>query len=148
MIAPAKADSLPTIKVSKFNGNINLNNMYLHGAVATDPGSSALNMLLWNVHFYFKMNVSEHIKSGPNSAIGLIGANAQCFDKSEACKNIISIPDKVYGVRDVNSFMETMTSFGRSSRPIPFTNLPDGVSNIYISRVSISPVSQALVFTN
>jgi hypothetical protein len=147
-IAPVNDDSLPTIKISSFNGNISLLNLYVQGSLAADPGSSALNLLVWNVIFYHKMNPGEYVKPGPNSKIGLLGLNAQCFDKTEKCKSVISIPDKEYKVPDQSSFLETMTAFDRSSSPIPFTNLPAGVSNIYISRVSVFPMPQAIVFTN
>ncbi len=58
MIAPANNDSLPTIRVGKFKGDISLLNMYVQGGLSVEPANPGLNLLVWNIHFYHKMNVT------------------------------------------------------------------------------------------
>jgi hypothetical protein len=146
MIAPNGADSAPTIKIKDFNGKINLMNMYLQGSVATDPGNSALNLLMWNIHFYYKLNPYEYIKNGKNTRYALLGANSQCFDNREVCKTVYSIPDKTKGVTDVLGFIENMTALDRSVKPMMYRNLSAGVSNIYISRVTTGSTKRGIAF--
>jgi hypothetical protein len=121
--------------------------MYVQGSVAVNPGNSALNLLLWNIHFYYKMNPYEYIKEGKNSHYALLGSNTQCFSNTEACKNIYSVPDKVQRVTDTLKFIENMTSFDRSVKPVLYRNLPQGVSNIYVSRVTFGAAQKGITFT-
>ncbi|WP_209138217.1 MULTISPECIES: glycosyl hydrolase family 28-related protein [Niastella] len=147
MIAPNGADSLPTIKIGEFNGKINLMNMYVLGSVAVNPGNSALNLLLWNINFYYKMNPYEYIKEGRNCHYALLGSNSQCFANTEACKNVISVPDKSYRISDTLRFIENNTAFDRSVKPVIYRNLPQGVSNIYVSRVTFGAAQKGISFT-
>jgi hypothetical protein len=147
MISPSKADSMPTIHIGKFNGNIILMNMYLMGAILPQPDNPALNLLAWNIHFYSKMNPVDFLKDGGSYKGAFLGFNAQCFKADDpACKTILSINDQLHNVPDVNPFLDTMTARDRESRPILFRNLPAGVSNIYISRVSLGAMSNGIVF--
>lgn len=147
MIAPYGADSLPTIKIGQFNGKINLLNMYIHGSVAADPGNSALNLLLWNINFYHKLNPYEYIHAGTAAHVALLGGNAQCFDNRAICKDVFCIPDKIQRVSDMPGFLDNMTAFERKEKPVLYQNLPQGVSNIYISRISIGASKRGIVFS-
>jgi hypothetical protein len=147
MIAPWNQDSTTTIKINEFNGKINLMNMYIYGAVKVDPGKSALNFLMWDVNFFNKLNPHELIKSGTAAQIALLGTNAQCLDNKDVCQTVFSIPDQTYRVNDATSFIEGMTSFDRSQKPVQFQDLPAGVSNIYFSRVSIGATKRGIVFS-
>jgi hypothetical protein len=147
MIAPWGADSLPTIRIGDFNGKINLLNMYIHGSVAVNPGNSALNLLMWNINYYYKLNPYEYIRAGSAAKVALLGGNTQCFDNREICKNVFSIPDQIYRVGDMPTFLGNMTSFDLAQKPVLLHNLSDGVSNIFISRVSIGASKRGIVFT-
>jgi len=147
MIAPNGVDSLPTIKINEFNGKISIMNMYVQGSVAVNSGNAALNLLLWNIHFYHKMNPYEYIKGGKNTQYALLGSNAQCFSNTQACKDVLSIPDKVQQVTDTLKFIDNMTSLGRSVKPVLFRELPQGVSNIYVSRVTFGAAQKGITFT-
>jgi len=147
MIAPWSADSLPTIRIGDFNGKINLLNMYIHGSVAVNPGNSALNLLMWNINYKLKLSPYEYIHSGKTVRYALLGGNAQCSDNREICKNVLSIPDQLYRVGDVSGFVDDMTSFDRSQKPELYRNLSEGVSNIFISRISIGASKRGIVFS-
>ncbi|WP_205508582.1 right-handed parallel beta-helix repeat-containing protein [Longitalea arenae] len=147
MLAPWAADSTPTIKVGEFNGNISLLNMYIQGSVKVDPGKSALNLLLWNNNFFHKLSPHEYVKSGTAAKIALLGSNSQCVDGREACQTIYSIPDQMYRVNSIPAFINDITAFDRSQKPQLFTNLPAGVSNIYMSRVAIGAARRGVVFS-
>jgi hypothetical protein len=145
MLAPWMADSTTTIKITEFNGKINLLNMYVHGSVKVDPGKSALNLLMWNNNFFHKLNPHENIKQGTAARLALLGTNAQCI--TETCQNVYSIPDQAYRVTDMSGFIDNMTAFDRNQKPVLFQNLPAGTSNIYMSRVSIGACKRGVVFS-
>ena len=45
-----------------------------------------------------------------------------------------------------NKFLDTQTVPARDSRPVPYSTLPAGVSNIYVSRVSFGTMGRGLSF--
>lgn len=138
MLAPAHGDSLPTIRIGAFSGNISLMNMYVQGALAVKAENPALNLLVWNIHFYFKMNVLGFLDGGANYKGAFLGLSAQCFRTNDpACKNIISIADRLTNVGDTLSFLDSQTARTREGEPQLLRTLSPGVSNIYISRVSL-----------
>jgi hypothetical protein len=147
MIAPGGADSLPTIRIGSFSGTISLMNMYVQGALWCEPANPALDLLVWNIHFYHKMNVLDFLAGNPRYRGAFLGLNAQCFRPNDpTCKQIISIPDQTVNVQDPNLFLDSATRADREDRPVPFTELPAGISNIYISRVAIGKMNRGIVF--
>jgi hypothetical protein len=79
--------------------------------------------------------------------MALLGSTAQCFNGSEGCKNVFSIPDKTAGFSDLPAFLNEMMANNSKLKPVPYQNLPKGVSNIYISRISIGAARKGIVFT-
>jgi hypothetical protein len=147
MIAPAKVDSMPTVKIGKFAGNISLMNMYLQGGILVQPDNPSLNLLVWNILFYHKMDVLGFLNSKANYKGAFLGLNAQCFNaKDTACKSIIPIRDRTTNIQQLNSFLDSQTQEDRNDKPRIFKNLPDGISNIFISRVYIGAVKKSIVF--
>jgi hypothetical protein len=148
MIAPNRADSLTTVDIESFSGHLSLMNMYLQGAIYANSNNPGLNLLVWNIHFYFKMDPLEFLRTGANFPCAYLGLNAQCFTNSPACKDIIAIPDETRNIGDLDSFIDKETAFDRLSRPVLYHNLPAGASNVYISRVSVIGVRKnGIVFT-
>jgi hypothetical protein len=147
MLAPWNADSTPTIRINEFNGRINILNMYIQGSVKVDPGKSALNLLMWNNNFFHKLAPYEYVKTGSAARLALLGSNSQCTDTKEACKTIYSITDQVTRISDMPAFLDNMTTFDRNEKPVLFRDLPGGISNIYISRVSIGASRRGVVFS-
>jgi hypothetical protein len=147
LIARTNSDSTPTIKISDFTGKINLMNMYIKGAIAVDKQTSKLNLLVWGNNFWHKTDPYEYIKQGANSQLALLGSNAQCEDSRPICATVLSIPDKTYGIKDVNTFIDNNTAFDLNQKPLLYRNLPAGVSNIFMSRVSIGASAKGIVFT-
>ncbi len=145
MVAPANGDSLPTIRIGKFSGNISLMNMYVQGGLGVEPVNPGLNLLVWNIHFYHKMNVLGFLDKGADYRAAFLGLNAQCFRASDpACKDIISIADRLQNVRDTLGFLDTQTAQSRESEPLLPQTLAPGVSNIIISRVSLMGVKRGI----
>src|SRR6202035_1388057 len=106
-----------------------------------------LSLLTWNIHFYHKMNVLDFLNKGCNYKGAFLGLNAQCFNShNPKCDSIISINDQFRNVPDINSFFEEQTGQDRSSLPLLYKDLPQGVSNINISRVSIGNMNRGIVF--
>jgi hypothetical protein len=149
MIAPASADSMPTIRIGKFDGSISLMNMYVQGGLAVRENNPALKLLVWNIHFYHKMDVLDFLRgSKPDYKGAFLGLNAQCFKPDPACKAIISIADQTRNIPDINSFLDMQTATDRSSSPTIARSLPAGVSNIVVSRVSLGAMARGIVFTS
>jgi len=153
MLAPNSADSMPAIRIGKFDGHIALMNMYVQGALLPAADNPGLDLLAWNIHFYHKMDVLSFLRlpaGAPASYHGaFLGLNAQCFRaKDPACQDIISIPDQLVNIPKEEPFLDAETGLDQQSRPVPFSNLPAGSSNIYLSRVSIlGSRTSGLVFT-
>jgi len=145
MLAPANADSTPTVKVGKFDGSVTLMNMYVQGGLTVQPDNPALKVLFWNIHVYHKMDALGFVRN-PTYKGAFAGFTAQCFDKSDACKVIIPIPDRFPNVGDVNAFFDSQTYQSREGRPLLTRQLPAGVSNIYISRVTLGKMKRGIVY--
>jgi hypothetical protein len=138
IIAPNKSDSSSTIAVNGFKGHLSLMNMYLQGAITPRLDNPDLDLLLWNVHFYYKMDVLDFLRKGGTSRAAFVGLTAQCFQpNAPACKDIICIGDRLLNESDTVAVLERETAFGRESRPVLMKILPPGISNIYITRLSL-----------
>jgi Pectate lyase superfamily protein len=148
-IAPNRADSTLTIRIGKFNGHISLMNMYVLGALSVRADNPALQLLAWNIHFYFKMDPLDFLAKGTNYAGAFLGMTTQCFTANDPlCKTVGYVYDSMVGVKDAESYLEKETAFDRNSKPVLYSNLSAGVSNIFISRVSIVGFrGRGLVFT-
>lgn len=147
MIAPIHADSLPTIRVGHFSGKISLLNMYIQGGILAEVANAGLSMLVWNVHCYYKMNPVDFIRKGGTFKGAFIGINTQCFNKNDpACNSIASVPDVWHNVTDTSAFLDALTAQDRNTRPQMLRNLPAGVSNIYISRVTLGNMQDGILF--
>jgi hypothetical protein len=148
MIAPAGADSMPTVRIGKFSGNISLMNMYLQGGIEVRNDNPALNLLLWNIHFYHKMDPSAFLEAAVNYRAALLGLSVQCFRTGDPrCAGIICVPDRMQNIRDIGTYLDTQTAQSRESEPQPLKNLAPGVSNIYISRVNLLDISKGIDFS-
>lgn len=100
---------------------------------------AGLKMLIWNINNYHKRNPLLFLKQKMSSKIAMMGITSQCFkskDKSCLTEDPQSLSDVVVNVSNVKTFISEMTSDNRKAMPKPFFNLENGVSNIYISRVS------------
>ena len=138
MIAPHHQDSSSTIVIDGFKGHVSLMNMYVQGAITPHLDNPDLDLLLWNVHFYHKMDVLDFLRKGGRSRAAFVGLTAQCFWPADsACKQIISIGDRLLNEKDTLTVLERETAFDRESRPVLLKDLPPGISNIYITRVSL-----------
>jgi hypothetical protein len=93
------------------------------------------------------MDVLAFVQKGASYKGAFLGLNAQCFRNNDpACRYIIGINDRLQNVSDINKFLDTQTAPTRDSRPIPYSTLPAGVSNIYVSRVSFGTLGRGLSF--
>lgn len=142
MVAPTHEDSSSAVAIGNFSGRVSLMNMYVQGALAAQLDNPNLDLLLWNIHFYHKMDVLDFLRKGGKSKAAFFGLTAQCFrPKDTACKAIISIGDRLLNNRDTLATLERGTAFDRESKPVIMRVLPPGTSNIYISRVSLPAIA-------
>jgi hypothetical protein len=148
MIAPNGADSNTTVSIEKFSGKISLLNMYLQGAISVDKNSGGLNLLLWNIHFYFAMNPLKFITSDAGFRTAALGLTTQCFTPGDKkCDNIFTIPDTVKGNIKIDNFFPEMLADDRAAMPRKFAKAPSAVSAVVISRVSIGGCATAIEFS-
>jgi hypothetical protein len=150
MIAPHRQDSSTAIAIEKFNGHVSLLNMYVQGAITPRLDNPNLDLLVWNVHLYHKMDPLDFLRKGGKSRAVFAGLTAQCFRPNDpACRFIISIPDRSLNEKDTLAALDRGTAFDRESRPILMKPLPPGVSNIYITRVSLPALAgKGIEFTS
>ncbi|MEO5995912.1 MAG: glycosyl hydrolase family 28-related protein [Chitinophagaceae bacterium] len=149
LYAPLDQDSGIVVNVSNFKGNIALLNMYLNGSIDVKPNSPGLNMLIWNIHIYNKQDPFAFLRQKLASKIAMMGISSQCFNKDGVKCNteeLISLSDVVINIPDLNGFLNDLTKENRKSVPKPYINLANGVSNIYISRVSVLNGTTACYF--
>lgn len=149
MIAPNGADSATTVRIGRFNGHICLMNMYLEGAISALDANPGLNLLLWNVHFYYKMDPLDFLKKDAAYKAALLGLTVQCFTANNPiCNDIHSIADRLQNISNAVTFLDAETAFDRDSRPLLPVNLGAGISNVCLSRVSMPSFGgSGLVFT-
>jgi len=147
MIAPNKQDSTNTITIGKFNGSINLMNMYLQGALSPQADNPNLKLLLWNILFYYKMDPLSFLKRGGSYTGAFLGLHAQCFKPNDPeCKAILNIKDRLSNISDSTGFLTAQIQQDRFSRPVLFSELPSGRTNVYLSRVSFGSMTEAVSF--
>ncbi|HEY4109843.1 glycosyl hydrolase family 28-related protein [Puia sp.] len=147
MIAPYKQDSTTTVNIGKFRGSVSLMNMYLQGALLPRSDNPGLNLLVWNIHFYHKMNVLAFLEKGATYKAAFLGLNAQCFRANDPeCRLISCINDRLQNVGDIGRFLDMETAATRESQPVPLTELPAGASNIHLSRVSFGVMNRGVSF--
>ncbi len=149
MYAPTDLDSGTIINVSNFSGKLALLNMYLAGSIDVKPNSPHLKMLVWNINNYYKKDPSLFLRQKMDSKIAMIGITTQCFNIAGitcATGDPQSLDDKSVNVPDLNGFINDLTKENRKAMPKPYINLADGVSNIYISRVSVQNGTTACLF--
>jgi len=94
------------------------------------------------------MNALDFIGKGGSWKGAFLGINTQCFNANDpSCKSIASIPDATHNIGDINPFLDALTAQDRSTEPRMLRNLPAGVSNIYISRVTLGNMQEGILFS-
>lgn len=149
LYAPTDQDSGTVINVSNFSGRLSLMNMYLIGGIDVKPNSAELNMLIWNINYYRKLDPFSFLRQKTSSKIAMMGITAQCFNTATAkcaTEDPQSFPDMVVNISDLSNFINELTKENSKAMPKPFINLADGISNIYISRVSVENGITACLF--
>ena len=148
MIAPVGADTTSVVEIKKFNGKISILNGYIQGGVSVTPENPALNILLWNIHFYHVMNPSWFVNSKSNFKGAFLGLSTQCFQSGNPeCGQILSKEDKLIGVTNEQSFVLDMVAQDRAAIPIKYTGRAPNASTIFISRVSVGNMATAFRFS-
>lgn len=146
-IAPNAADSMPIVKIGRFTGNLTLMNAYVQGGMEIDPNNPGLRFLLWNTNFYYKKDIPSIIPRRLNGQVGFAGISAQCFEKGNPyCDLTRSFEDRFVNISNQNQFIDEMTLQTRQARPVPYTTLKKGITNIQLSRVSLDSYRTGLYF--
>jgi hypothetical protein len=147
MVAPRSADSNTTAAIGKFSGKICLANMYLQGGLEIQPDNPLLNLLIWNVHFYHKLNPLATVSAKANYKAAFMGITSQCFTADPKCNNIFTIANVFTGGAKADNFLSSMLAEDRSAIPARFTQRAAAISNVYISRISIGDCNTAIRFS-
>jgi hypothetical protein len=148
MIAPGKADSMPTIRIGRFSGHVSLMNMYVQGGLTVEKDNPGLNLLVWNIHFYHKMDPLSFLDATASYRAAFLGLSVQCFRKGDpVCGGIYCVSDRLQHVTDTARFLDSETAPDRGSEPRLLRELAPGASNIYISRVNLLNMHKAIVFS-
>jgi hypothetical protein len=150
MYAPTDSDSGTIIRISDFKGKISLLNMYLLGSIDVKPNSPQLKMLVWNVNNFYKKSPFLFLNQKMDSKIAMMGFTTQCISTSTvkcAIEYPLPVADASINITDQNNFIDDLMKDDRNAKPRPYINLAGGVSNIYISRVSVQNGAIACLFS-
>ncbi|HUR09941.1 MAG TPA: glycosyl hydrolase family 28-related protein [Flavitalea sp.] len=151
MVAPTGADSSPVISIKNFAGKVSLLNMYVQGALDINPKNEKLEIMSWNVHFYFKTNPIAFIQQR-NSYRGLFfGITAQCFNlPGMQCVTMdpFSVTEKSVNITRKDDFVKSMTMATRKALPRVYGSSREGVSNVYVSRITVGAANRGIEFIN
>jgi hypothetical protein len=124
--------------------------MYLAGSIDVKLNSPELKMMIWNINMYYKKDPFLFLRKKMASKIAMMGITTQCFDIPGikcATGDPLSLPDVVVNVPELNKFINELTRDSRRALPKPYVSLADGVSNIFITRVSVGGGTTACFFT-
>jgi hypothetical protein len=146
-MAPKQADSMPIIVINKFTGKFCLMNAYVQGGVKIEPDNRELELLFWNLNFYYKKDIPSMFPGDFKGKMAYAGLTSQCFFPNDPyCKQTKSYTDSFVKVKDANKYFAEMTKQSRESRPALYSNLPAGRTNILVSRVTIESFEKGLEF--
>jgi hypothetical protein len=139
MIAPLKLDSSVIISVNDFAGKISLMDMYLIGSIEVKKNNPSLQLLAWNLNFYYKKRPLAFLTGNESYKAFFGGISTMCFNnKDPECASVISSADRAINTDSPDGFMDTMTKELRSSVPVEYVSQPAGITNFYLSRVAVS----------
>lgn len=146
MIAPYGADSNTTVRINKFRGKIALMDMYIQGGLEVYPDNPALKLMVWNINFYHRRRPLGFLTRKESYQAFFGGLTGQCFDTGDpACNDFFNAPDQEVNVEDTPRFLEEFIGMWRSAVPVRYTARAAGVTNINISRISISEMFSAAI---
>lgn len=149
LVSPAGADSTPSISIGKFSGRISLMNMYVIGGLVLESDNKSLDLLLWNVHFYHKMDPLSALRSNGKYRAMFMGLSSQCFNaKNPVCAQMLTHKQSQINIGDSDSFLQEMTLQTRKSLPMQKKPYKGNTSNIYVSRVAIGYIHTGIYFSN
>ena len=151
MVAPVGADSSTVIRVGNFKGKVSLLNMYVQGALEVVPKNDLLEVMTWNVHFYFKTNPLAFVKSQATYRGLFFGITAQCFNvPGVTCTNLnpVTVAEKMINISKRDDFTIKMAGATRSAIPRQWAAPKKGISNVFISRVTVGVAAKGITFIN
>lgn len=93
---------------------------------------------------------SAFMRQKSSYQLAMLGITSQCSkakDPKCADENPRSVPDETSGVSDVNGFISRLSKDNQRAMPGKYRNLPKGVSNVFILRVSTLGKNVGYTFT-
>jgi hypothetical protein len=149
MLAPNKNDTSITIRIGNFKGSITLSDMYVHGGMEISSITPDCNLFAWNINFLRKMDPYSHIGVETKSKIFVSGITNECFSfVNPGCVDgtIESNQDIIKNVENLDKFIDFMMEDLTVSLPKAHSKLPAAISQVYLSRISISGGNVAFMF--
>ena len=123
--------------------------MYVIGGLTLEPDNKSLELLLWNIHFYHKMDPMSALRSTGKYCAMFMGLSSQCFDtKSKICAQMLTHSPAQTNIGNTDSFLQKMTLQSRKSLPMEKSSTKANTSNIYISRLAIGYIQTGIYFSN
>ncbi|MEO5891094.1 MAG: glycosyl hydrolase family 28-related protein [Ferruginibacter sp.] len=139
MIGPRKLDSSIIISLGSFSGKVSFLDMYLIGSIDIKKDNPNLQLMAWNLNFYYKKRPLSFLTGGETYKGFFGGITTQCFSGTDPdCAALMTTSDVSVNIKNPDIFMDEMTKSLRAARPISYSVKPAGITNFYLSRVSIS----------
>lgn len=142
----ASRDSSTGIKINNFSGKVTLMNMYVQGGLEVKPDNPALDLLVWNINFYYKMAPYSFISRNASFRAALMGITTQCFDNRPFCGDPVCHEKYLWNVKKEQEFILSGVDDERRAAPVKYAQTNPGISNVYISRISVGNFNQAITF--
>lgn len=149
LFAPSDLDTGVSVRIGNFKGRVTLCDMYVYGGLEVSGNHPDLNVLLWNINLMRKTDAYSNIKRNSQSKIFISGMTTQCSPTlNSGCpeEKINSNEDLVNNVSNREEYISVMMNDLGKAMPRNYKVMSTSVSNVYISRVSVTGGKKALLF--
>lgn len=149
LFAPTDLDTSISVRIGNFKGKVTLCDMYIYGGIEVYGNRPELHVLLWNINLMRKTDAYSHLNRNTLSKIFVSGITTQCAPSlNTGCveEKLTSNEDFTNNISNRDAFIGDMMNDLGESMPRNYRTLPSSVSNIYISRISVTAGRKALLF--
>ena len=122
--------------------------MYLQGGLDVADDNPELRLLLMNIHFSFILDPLKFLNKKASFRALFTGLSTQCFNNNDRkCDQIYKVEETSHLVPNTESFVLQMLSDERNALPKKYEAKNKSASNIFISRVSLGDINNAIKLT-
>ena len=129
-----RGPSYPVLEATNFTGKFLLMNSYVDNTILVDNKSAAGTMMFINL----QMNFDPIVKANGPKNNRMLNMSGIASDQQKKTVNDLGEPT------NIKSLMKELTGLTKDILPRYYTNLPNGISNVWFSRISFGNVRTAI----